>query len=505
MDLNIPVALALWVPLVLKASFALLLFLWVCRCIYRLYFHPLAKFPGPRIAAISDTWHAYYFTGGRWTTISEELHRKYGPVVRVNPRRLSFATVESYRDIYPYTLRDKSKIFVKDATYSSRGETHIHTERDPEKHAKMRKKLSVAFSTQSLRDQEDIIHKYVDLFIAQIGKSGNPGASPTLLKDIFEWLTFDIIGDLTFGESLGATAGGEAHFWSSAMQDAFFIVGLTAFRKRVPGIIIPILWNMPKGFMENLKKHEKMTEQMVRKRLEIGSSNNRRDFFGHLFDEQLSDEKASSESIYREMLANANILMIAGAETTKGFFIGTTHLLMANPECLAKLTHEVRSAFSSADEITGLATAHLEYLNAVIEEGLRLFPPAALGMPREVPKDGAQISGYYVPGGTSVLTEMFVVARSPQYWRQAKEFLPERWIGEGFGDRREASQPFSLGPRNCIGMNLAYLEMRIVLAKMAFVYDWEPIDRDVDLWKDSRAYTMWKTPTIRARFHPPKN
>lgn len=171
------------------------------------------------------------------------------------------------------------------------------------------------------------------------------------------------------------------------------------------------------------------------------------------------------------MLTQSRILIIGASDTIKVFFIGVTYFLMRNPDCLAKLTDEIRGTFSSSDERTGDATAGLEYLKAVIEEGLCMWPNVPAGMSREVPKGGSQISGYHVPAGTSVRVSAWSVNYDPNYWHEPRSFNPERWISEGFGDRKEASQPFSLGPRGCLGMNLACIEMRVVLAKMAFAYE----------------------------------
>jgi cytochrome P450 len=84
------------------------------------------------------------------------------------------------------------------------------------------------------------------------------------------------------------------------------------------------------------------------------------------------------------------------------------------------------------------------------------------------------------------------------------EFKPERWIDSTSQDVREASQPFSLGPRSCLGINLAYLEMRIILAKMVFEFDWELVNKDLDFLKETRLYLLWKKPAVVVRFHERK-
>ena len=167
---------------------------------------------------------------------------------------------------------------------------------------------------------------------------------------------------------------------------------------------------------------------------------------------------------------------------------------------MAQLQKEITSAFTSYDEITGDATAKLPYLQAVIDEGLRMYPPVAFGLPRVSP--GTTVSGHWVPPGTSVSTHPWATQHDPRYWHDPDTFLPERWIGEGFGDRKEASNPFSIGPRACLGINLAYLELRIILAKMVWAYEWELVDTDMDWIPDNKFYVMWKKPDMKVRFHP---
>ena len=90
---------------------------------------------------------------------------------------------------------------------------------------------------------------------------------------------------------------------------------------------------------------------------------------------------------------------------------------------------------------------------AVFQEALRYYPPAATGLARVVPAGGDRVSGYYVPGGASVYVSMHAMGHSQRNWRDPDAFVPERWLGdERYADDKRAShQPFSFGPRNCIG------------------------------------------------------
>lgn len=200
-------------------------------------------------------------------------------------------------------------------------------------------------------------------------------------------------------------------------------------------------------------------------------------------------------------MGNAIVLIVAGSETTATALIGTTWYLLKNPSCFAKLTEEIRSTFSSLGDITGDATANCQYLHAVVEEGLRVFPPVAAGLPRDCP--GAAIDGEYIPAGVTVSCENYALARDPRYWEDPDSFRPERWIGDGLKDDKRAFQPFSTGPRACLGVNLAYLEMRVTLAKILFVYDMELVSTEIEDWNHTcKAFGLWQKADLLVKFHP---
>lgn len=106
--------------------------------------------------------------------------------------------------------------------------------------------------------------------------------------------------------------------------------------------------------------------------------------------------------------------------------------------------------------MTFAATAQVPFLNAVIEESLRLYPPFVTSLSRVAPKGGGMVDGWHVPEGTSVACHHYAAYRSSRNFVKAEEFCPERWLdeadnGEFRDDRKDVLQPFSLGPRGCLG------------------------------------------------------
>lgn len=199
---------------------------------------------------------------------------------------------------------------------------------------------------------------------------------------------------------------------------------------------------------------------------------------------------------------------VAGSETTATFLVGATYLLLSNPTTYTKLVSEIRSVFPSYSSINYETTSHnlhnLPYLVGVIEEGLRMFPPAPGAFPREAPAEGAYLDDVYIPPGVEVYGCSRSLTRSPEYWHKPDSFIPERWLDptppEHKNDVREASNPFSLGPRGCIGKNLAYMEMRLILCKVLYKYDLE-LDPGSEGWMEKqKMYALWEKKPMFVKF-----
>ncbi|KAJ3579831.1 hypothetical protein NPX13_g737 [Xylaria arbuscula] len=464
-------------------------FYYIAQVVYLLFFHPLAKYPGPKLAAISDLWWVWELSSGSLPWTVKDLHKKHGDVVRIGPNELSFATPEAFQDLHGHVSQGKPR-FLKTEFYDNDDPTpRITGARDPDVHARQRKSLSHAFSAKSLREQEEIVQKYVDGFTAQLSNLGRNGQKALNMAEIFNWLTFDVIGDLSFGEPFGGVEKGETHLWIKIILDSVMNAQVTFLRRKsaVFNLILPFL--LPTGANEKLKTHRTFSREKSQKRIELGDTG-RPDFFSEML-------RRGTMSV-AEMMSQTATLIIAGSETTATSLTGTTFFLLKNPDCMAKLQSEIRGAFKSVDEITGDSTARLPYLHGVIEESLRLFPPVPFSLPRHSP--GAMVDGHYIPKGTVVSVSSLSMPSDERYWHDSGSFRPERWIGEGFNDQKKASQPFSAGARACLGINLAYLEMKLTLAKMVWLYDWElAVPRD-EWVRDCKMRILWKKADLWVKY-----
>ncbi|KAI1810274.1 benzoate 4-monooxygenase cytochrome P450 [Poronia punctata] len=468
----------------------------VVNIIYNLYFHPLAKIPGPKLAAVSNVPYSYWFLKGRQPFNILELHLKYGPVVRVAPNEVSFNTAGSWRDIYDG--RQMNKTFVKSDFYAggnfaARGVCGILNERQPEAHATQRRLLSPVFSDRALTEQEGVIAQNVEEFLAKLpNRQGDFDIAAG-----FERLASNIMGGLAFGESLHAVGNPDPYEQVAAMADALKLDRIINVMKRFPAVdrILRIVLHYPiKIFTADVRSNEDTTMKLIEGRIKCASPH--RDFLTRLLEGRNEKRNKKKQPSALQLAAHAHDLVIAGSDTTATALAAITYHLLRDKSTMRTLQAEIRTAFASGDDITGKAAKCLPYLDAVILEGLRIYPPFPLAPPRVVPAGGEVVDGCFLPGGTIVSTSPYAASMDPANFKNPARFLPERWLREEPEDKLDASQPFSLGSRSCIGKGLAMLELRLTLAKLIWRFDLNLVNESMDWHRDSHMHTLWQKPKM---------
>lgn len=221
---------------------------------------------------------------------------------------------------------------------------------------------------------------------------------------------------------------------------------------------------------------------------------------GELSREQLTAHASTLVQVCPQCLTKYLLMhtRIAGGETVATFLSGVTYHLLNNHSSLQKLTTAIRDEFTTYDSINSRLAQQIPYLQAVISEGLRIYPPGSQGFPRVSP--GTSIDGHWVPRGTEIYTSAWTVTHDPDNFEDPNTFIPERWLSSETKDNKNASQPFSLGPRACMGRNLAYVEMSVILAKLIWRYDLFLLDEKLDWNRESHMHIMWSKPDLWVRF-----
>jgi len=472
------------------AIFSPVVFYVFAHGIYNIYFHPLAKFPGPKLAVISNIFYARTVVSGNSVKIMTALHEKYGDVVRWSPDELSFSSAAAWKDIY---LPQKSReIFLKDPKFYVIDEKlrakQIANILDPEEHERARKVLSHAFSPKALLEQEDIVLKYANMLMIAIQEESRKG--PINFIDYYNWITFDVLGELAFSEAFGSVRNRKTDSWIATILQAIkFGAYDSAIYRLSPRVWKIMPYFIPSKITNEALNHVNQSKAKILARMEKGDLE-RRDFCSYLFENK--EELGLTDW---NLAGYANVLIMAGSETSAALLSGLTYYLCRTREVYKKLKDEVRGRFKTTDEITS-QRATFPYLTAVIQEALRIYPPSPIAAPRITPKAGGMVAGVFVPGGTTVGVNMWSVTHNPNNFKDPYVFRPERWLDPNCTDNLSASQPFLLGPRACMGQNMAWMELRILIAKLVFLFDFELADDELDWDRDCACFRLWQRPDL---------
>ena len=453
----------------------------------------------------------------------KSFHDIYGEVVRIAPDELSFIKASAWRDIYSGGVGNKG--FTKNAVISgAQGFPALNDANDLD-HSRIRKLLQDSFSGQALRDREHILQAYVSLLIGKLREKAkvdtdkkipedhNEGSTIVNIVKWYNFTTFDITGELTFSESFGCLDDEIYDPWIAMIFSHLKASALSiGFRFYSPLDKI-LVWCLPKHLLQEKQKFIRLSKDKVRRRMSRDQPTSKH---GDFMSTALNGTAKDGMSV-EEIDGTFSTLIIGGSETTATQLSGVTNYLCKNPQVLRRLAKEVREAFKLESDITLPALGHLSYLTAVLQEGLRMCPPIPCGLTRIVPSYGARIGGYWVPGGvciTSTPRLMFnlwadisctyqvgaavtqwAAYRSKHNFLHPDEFVPERWLGDGssapfLGDSRAVFQPFHVGGRNCLGQNIAWAEMRLILGRMVWNFDISP-SCDLD-WTKQKTFMLWQ-------------
>jgi cytochrome P450 len=319
------------------------------------YFHALRDYPGPlshRMSVLPDVW---YRIRGELPFHAVELHKRYGPVVRISPDHIIYSSPQAWRDIYGHKKAGEEEFRKDEGFYrllKDLPRSVINAGRH--EHGLLRRQLAHGFSDRSMREQEPIIGSYVDLLVKRL-KESTETKSVQNMREWYNFTTFDIIGDLSFGVDggFGCLQNSGYHPWIKLISDALW-QGSYVFALFQMGLGLPVRWILRSGILADSKNRAMVTEK-VAERMKGGE---RPDFL-----EGLIRRKDELKLDLARMSVNAQLLIVAGSETTATLLSGVTYLLATHPEILKKLEQEVRSSFHNDDEITLTSVGNLSYVS----------------------------------------------------------------------------------------------------------------------------------------------
>ncbi|KAF2119808.1 cytochrome P450 [Lophiotrema nucula] len=466
------------------ATCAILLVVRICgQLVYRTAFHPLRSIPGPWMNSVSELPAALALVMGKQHTYYRSLHEKHGPVVRVSPDEVSFVSVEAREAIYGLRKNglnmEKSPIFLGAVGHVD-GQTGVSLALNQE-HARQRRALGHLFTNSALLQLEGLLLVHIQKFIAVLQSLAAKGESINA-SDWYTYLAFDLIGELCFAEPFGCIDQESNTEWSTSVINVFVAATYTQAIRRVSGVgtwaealLTQLL--VPKDAAAWRLVHLGNSREKTLRRL-ADPDRRHTDFIYHILN---NDSKKSLTQT--EIILNIALFISAGTDTTATALTGWTYFVCTHRGVHDRLKQDVRSALNSREDIKWEKVKALRYLEATLNEALRLFPPSPASQQRVVPRGGATIDGYYLPTGTTVAVSPWSATHSRLNFDEPDDFRPERWLEDEkqfSGDRPSASVPFGNGPRMCIGRNLASMEMLLIAAHLLWHFD---IELDIEKYK----------------------
>ncbi|KAE8328523.1 cytochrome P450 [Aspergillus sergii] len=462
---------------------------YIAHTVYDVYWGPTARVPGPWLARFTRLWELLKVNKGHFEQVNIDLHKKYGPIVRISPNTFSISDPSAIKQIYlGRTTLMKSKFY---EPFGDPLDPNLFSETDIKKHAQSRKAVAHLYSMSSLVTYEGS----VDRCNVQVCAKLRDFARHRIAFDVPTWMLFyahDVIGELTFGEAIGMMEKGQDEYGMAESIDRTM-----AYASRMA--VIPELhkWVSWLSRVARLKAPFQTVQKYV---LEQIDSRSRGDSAGIDFLTKLltlrMDDKVTDLDIEKTVSNN----IMAGADTTAISLSAVIYSLLKNPGVEANLREEIDTLAAAGKlsyPVTFEQARHMPYLQACIKEALRVHPAVGRPLPRVVPPEGLTIAGQYFPGGAIVGVNSWMAHYNEDiFGRDAAMFRPERWLEsdkEKLSVMEQSLLTFGAGVRTCIGKNLSLLEMSKVIPELYRQLEFE-------LSESEGVWSTWNDWFVKPRF-----
>ncbi|KAK8080041.1 Cytochrome P450 monooxygenase azaI [Apiospora hydei] len=423
---------------------------------------PLAKLPGPWYSHFTELVGKYHLLNGRKPTYIDELHDKYGPIVRTSPHEVSVKDVASMQRMYSVKGEfPKTKWYQQLVNVVS-----VFSTSNIALHRRYRRLLSGAMSETGLLRHKQTIEGKVRMAIQRMGEETQRHG----VTDILFWsmcMTTDIIAELSFGQSFNQLETGEKNEYMrnlAAIGSAQSIrISFPILTKLSPYIPFPIPF-IRKG-TEVFDRTQMSATELLRRHYRVVEEEGE-DVKPTLLS-KLYHPKAGEEGLeFDEVVANSQSYIVAGSDTTSNTLTYLIWSVLKHHEVRRKLMDELDTLPDSFEDSD---LKKLPYLNAVIEETLRLYSSVPAGLPRAVPPEGIEFCGHWIPGGTTVSAQAYTMHRNPVIYPNPLKFDPSRWEKPTQG-MKDSFVPFGGGSRVCMGLHLARMELRLATSRFFLTF-----------------------------------
>jgi benzoate 4-monooxygenase len=484
---------------------------------YCVTYRHLNQIPGPIIAKFSNIWIGLAARHGQKYAVVDSAHRKYGQVTRIGFNHVSIADERALNVVYghgngflkeyvDFLFRELDSISIDKHKNSHYYEAFVartpgmFNVRDRAEHTRKRKIISHAFSPKSVAAFEPFMAENLQRWTSQLDRIAvsqpqRKGKQFSRFNAMpwFSYLAFDIIGDLAFGAPFGMVnkgkdetetqlvPGGPISYtpavdvlnrrgevsstlgllpalrpWARYLPDPFFTKGIAAV-ENLTGIAVAAV-------ASRLDAAEK------------GMADSRNDILARL----LQAKDASGRPMERdELIAEALTQLIAGSDTISNtacsIFYWILHGERSAPSTIIpRLQEELGQVLGPEAKIASYSEVKdLPFLRRCIDEAMRLHSTSAIGLPRLVAEKGAGVDfeGFYFPPGTVLSVPSYTIHHMREIWGDdVEEFKPDRWLNLS-ARQKTAFNPFSYGPRACVGQNVAIMELQLIIGTLFHRYE----------------------------------
>ncbi|CAI6331170.1 unnamed protein product [Periconia digitata] len=476
---------------------------------WRLYLSPIAHIPGPRIAAATRLYEAYYdlVLGGQYTFKIGELHKEYGPVIRISPWEVHIHDPDFYGTIYASATAqrksDKYPFFTKFMGL----DLCVFATVEHDLHRKRRAALLPFFSKASVRRLQPVITERVEVLLSRAKEFRGTGRVLNA-SCMFSALTNDVVNLYSFARCDYRLEDPNFDPWArdASLQGA----NSANFMKHAPWIN-DVVKRLPDAMVAKIlpalatfTTQKRSSEAQVVKIIEGQNEGWKEREHPTIFHEVLSSKLPPEEKTVARLADDAQMVVMAGTLTTAAALEVISFWLLSQPDTLQKLKDELSAAIPVPTEASNVPLPTLEalpYLTAVIKEGMRLSYGVSTRLQRIDPNNTMTYTdkdtgkSWAIPAGTPVASTSVLIHRDESIYPNSERFSPERWLDGRATALEKYLVSFCAGSRRCFGENLAYAEIYVGLAAIWRV--WGSCDEEGKrlAWgeDDVGALSLWET------------
>ena len=433
----------------ISLAFATLLSL-VLRCVYHIYFHPLSHIPGPFLAKYTSLWLYYHAYVGDEASTIHQLHKTYGPLLRVAPNEVDLSDADAILGIYA-----SKGGFAKASCYANfdiEGHGTIFSTLSADYRSPRAKAVMPLFSTKALRENESAICTCIDRMVERLQEEAKTKRTVNVLN-LARSLAVDTVSVHLFRENYDSVSERDPVLSVSPFVDVLVASGRFFY---LPNLVFNwIDWFITKWQTDG-KTDDSMTlvDRFVGN-LVANTTATSTTYPGRLLDAGLSNE---------EVKVQCKDVIFAGTDSTGMNLAMIMRNLALHPRKYEKLRTEINNNISLGEKAVDVQA--LPYLNAIVKEGLRISMATPSRLPRVVPTGGWQFKNTFFPSGSIVGCSAYELHFNPSIFPEPSSFKPERWL-DATNEMSKYWFAFGAGSRACIARSLATLELQFATERLA--------------------------------------